>query len=293
MKTRTRLPFVPSAPGFKGFSLRGGAAIAVLASALAAGACIPQDSDIGRPASTTGPGVVVPPLPSPAAPPAAPPGIDPSAPPAPPPESNTVTLVVGDEDELSAGDEELSDILEDLGFRVRELDDGEDSDEAEDSGLVVISGSVSPGTVEDEYRNLDVPVVVLDSNVLADMGMTTDGRDESGQTSDEEVEIALGSHPIASGLDGTVEVVDQRSQLQWGIPAAGAQVIARIAGEPDQAAIFVYDRGAQMASGKAPHRRVGFFAGDAAAADLSNDGERLFENAVLWAWSGQTSIRPD
>ena len=125
------------------------------------------------------------------------------------------------------------------------------------------------------------------------MGMTGEGNDESGQENAEEVEIALASHPIATGLNGTFEVVDDRAQLQWGAPPATAKVIARLADDPEFAAVFVYDQGDQMGAGTAPARRVFFFASDEASEDLSNEGEQLFENSVLWAWSGQVQVRPE
>ena len=205
-----------------------------------------------------------------------------------------MTLVVGDEDELSDGDEELSDMLEDLGFEVDEVGEDEDSEDAEDSGLVVIAGSASASAIEDEYSDLDVPVMVMDNGLLPEMSMTEDGNNDSGQTSAEEVEIVLANHPIATGVTGRVGVVDNRAQLQWGTPPAGATVIARLADNANEAAIFVYDLGDQMAGGeRAAERRVSFFSGDNAAEDLTADGQRLFENAALWAWSGGVSARPE
>ncbi len=317
MKIRSLRQFLPEVLKSEWSSLRGAAAVATLGAAMFVVACVPQDSRNSNQGPAPLPPVVYPPSPpapapaptpapppapapsgAPVAPPAAPPGsppvvAPPAAPPAQIPNSAEVTLVVGDEDELSQGDEELSDLLEDLGFDVNEVADDEDSDEAEDSDLVVISGSVSAGQLEDEYSNFPVPVLLLDSGLTGDMGMTTDGLGDSGQDGAEEVDITLASHPIATGFNGRVEVVDDRAQLQWGIAPAGAQVIASLAGDPARATIFAFNRGDQMARGQAPERRVSFFAGDAAAEDLSDDGEQLFENAALWAWSGQVAVQPD
>jgi hypothetical protein len=322
MKTRTLVAFVPRVLKSERFSLRGAAALAALAGALTLASCIPQDPPSGpapgpgaapqspppAPGPVTPGGSPPPVAPPPAAPPALPP--PPGAPPvvapppgqppvvAPPPgqlpTNITVTLIVGDEDELSAGDEELSDLLEDLGFDVDELDDGEDADEIEDdTGLIIIAGSASAGQVSDNFSNTRLPVLVMNDGVLFDMGMTADGREASGQENAEEVRISLANHPIASGVTGTVEVVDDRAQLQWGVPSSSAKVIAELAEDPGLAAIFAYDRGDQMVGQAAPDRRVFFFASDEASEDLSNDGEQLFENAVLWAWSGQIAVRPD
>jgi hypothetical protein len=313
METRTLLSFVPRVLKSERFSLRGAAALGVLAGALIVTSCVSADKIPANSAGSPGAGAP-PPAGAPTAPPPAP-GAGPVPAPVPPaggspivppppsgsppgappsaPTSTTVYLVIGDEDEPSEGDDELNDLLEDLGFRVRELDDNEDAEEAEDAGLVVIAGSVAPGAVEDKYRDFPAPVLVIENGVLADMGMTGDGNDESGQSNEEEVEIALASHPIATGVSGRVEVVDERAQLQWGVAPPGAKVIAHLADDPQRATIFAFDRGDAMQSGRAPERRVAFFAGDEAAEELSNEGETLFENAALWAWSGQVRDRPE
>jgi hypothetical protein len=200
--------------------------------------------------------------------------------------------VVGDEDDLDQSDEEISDLLDDLGFDVNEVDDDDDNEEAEDSGLVIIAGSAVASNLEDEYSNERIPVLIMDNGFLPEMGMTDeDDRNTSGQTNSEELDIVLASHPMAAGLSGRVEVVDDRAQLQWGQPSADADIIAQVA-EDREPAIFLYERGDNMVNGTAPERRISFFAGDDASEDLSEQGEQLFEAAVLYGWSGSTSIRP-
>ena len=48
-------------------------------------------------------------------------------------------------------------------------------------------------------------------------------------------------------------------------------------------AVFGYARGAMMAMGMAPARRVGFFASDDSARYLGPNGIRLFNAAIDWA----------
>jgi hypothetical protein len=200
--------------------------------------------------------------------------------------------VVGDEDDLSDGDDEISDVLDDLGFDVNEVDDDDDSDEAEDSGLVIIAGTAAASQLEDEYANERIPVLILDNGFLPDMGLTDeDDRSTSGQTNSEQVDIVLANHPLAGGLSGRVEVVDERSQLQWGRPSSAADIIAQVA-EDQEPAIFVYERGDNMVGGVAPERRVSFWSSDGALEELSAEGEQLLEAAVLYTWAGSTSIRP-
>ena len=61
-------------------------------------------------------------------------------------------------------------------------------------------------------------------------------------------------------------------------------VAATLAGDPSKAALFGYEMGAPMEdSFAAPHRRVGFFAGELAPSHFTGSGWRLFDAAVTWA----------
>jgi hypothetical protein len=72
---------------------------------------------------------------------------------------------------------------------------------------------------------------------------------------------------------------------QGGGPGGGGMPLRR-------AAIFAYDKGDMMEGQPAPDRRVHVFSGGNAAANLTPEGEKLLGNAILWAWSGQTTERP-
>ena len=71
--------------------------------------------------------------------------------------------------------------------------------------------------------------------------------------------------------------------VTWGLPAATAERVAVLQGMVNRVAIFGYRRGTAMVSGQAPARRVGFFAANAAAANLTDNGVRLFAAAIDWA----------
>jgi hypothetical protein len=59
-----------------------------------------------------------------------------------------------------------------------------------------------------------------------------------------------------------------------------AKKIATLVGAPTMFAIFAYDTNGMMTTGKAPAKRVGFFAHQDGT--LSADGLALFEAAVDW-----------
>ena len=88
--------------------------------------------------------------------------------------------------------------------------------------------------------------------------------------------------PVPSVMSETPMVVEQPATLTWGRPAPSAERVATFMGQPERAAIFGYPRLAAMVVGRAPARRVGFFAADDAAASLTTEGVRLLAAAVNW-----------
>jgi hypothetical protein len=207
----------------------------------------------------------------------------------------SVLFVVGNEDfDDEDGDGVVENLLKDLGFDVDTIEDVDaaDEDNIGDNGLIIVSSSVSAGTLEDEFRGSRVPVLVMDSGVFDDMQMTDE--DESQQEGTEQgrdISIVNDTHPIAAGLKGQILVSNTISALQWGVPGRGATIIATLAADPTKATIFAYDAGAEMVDRTAPHRRVGFFAAEAITDKLSREGQQLLESAILWTWSGG-NLRP-
>ena len=108
------------------------------------------------------PPVVNPPPPPPGGgytpPPPPPPGR--GDPPEPPPIDTITYLIVGNDQVLGAGDQELSDLLDDLEFDTTVLDDAENAREAFDANLIIISESVNANTINGEYRNERVPMLI-------------------------------------------------------------------------------------------------------------------------------------
>jgi hypothetical protein len=212
-------------------------------------------------------------------PPAAPP------PPAPPARPKLALLIVGNINDLDNGDDELADILDDLDFTVVLGDDNDEIEDAPTAGLVVISESADANQIGGEYRNFASPMVVMNSELFADMRMTSDNQNATGTTNSREVEIRKADHPLAAGLTGRVQISSQNTALHWGIPAATAVVVATLPGDNTRATIFSYEQGTTMQGQRAPAPRVGFFAGDDVTDRLNVDGVKLFEAAATWAWS--------
>ena len=224
-----------------------------------------------------------PPTPTPQPPAATPP---PPAPLGPPRPKLALLVVGGNVNNLGNGDERLLEILTGLDFTVVLADDNDQIEDAPAAGVVVISQSAAAGTVADEYRTFDSPVLVMNSALFDDMRMTGNGNQAIGTTNAREVEIKMPQHPLAGGLSGRVAISAANTALSWGVPAANAVVVATLAADATRATVFGYEEATTMAQNqRAPARRVGFFAGNALTDRMSPEGVKLFEAAALWAWS--------
>jgi hypothetical protein len=191
-------------------------------------------------------------------------------------------LVVGNAGLPTAGDLRLRQVLVTLGLTVRLASDVDPVD-VTGVRLVVLAASCLSGNLGIRYRDLPLPILSTEPAVLDDLGMTgpTEGEDWE-ETAGASVNILLPGHQMAAGLDGAVLVVEQPATLTWGRPAPSAERVAAFMGQPERAAIFGYPRLAAMVVGRAPARRVGFFAADDAAASLTTEGVRLLAAAVNW-----------
>jgi len=70
--------------------------------------------------------------------------------------------------------------------------------------------------------------------------------------------------------------------MGWGTVGPQAIVAATIVAQPTQAALFGYEKGADMIGMTAPARRVGFAAREAIASHFSEQGLKVFDTAVDW-----------
>jgi hypothetical protein len=197
-------------------------------------------------------------------------------------------LVVGNVDNLDAGDESLFTALEGNGFFVLKVDDSATPDPAE-TALVVIAPTVTSNMIRNKYATLPAPALVMDFGIFDDMGMTGAGENMAfGTTAGRQVAMAAdqASHPLAAGRTGTVSISAANAPLNWGVPAPGAIVVATVPGAPQRAAIFGYPKGVAMQGAQmAPAKRVGFFASDMLTSRLSADGDELLKAAIEWAFA--------
>ncbi len=209
--------------------------------------------------------------------------VEPALPPAP--AYRRVLLVVRGE-ALNAADTALRSRLEQtLGYEVTVIAGPRVTGaDAAAYGLVVVSESTESRDVGIRLTDSRVPMVVMEPALFPFLKMTgpvwqSDFGDTQNQVA---IDIVLPEHPLAAGQSRRVTVATTAGKLVWG-KADKSTTVAHIAGQPGQAAVFVYEAGAEMVGLKAPGRRVGWFAGRDIAASFTDSAWRLFDEAIRWA----------
>lgn len=184
-------------------------------------------------------------------------------------------------------DQAIAARLQSRGYTVRIVDQRFAPQDACDAALVVISSTVSGKDVPSGWRTLPVPLLLWESDLVDDLGMTGKRHDvDFGEVQKERyLWLVNAPHPVSGGLTaGTNNVYRRQGPMSWGKPGLGASIIATVYGQPDKAAIFTYEKGATMDYEMlAPERRVMFFLDNATFTNLSDSGLTLFDAAIDWA----------
>ena len=194
-------------------------------------------------------------------------------------QGRSVELIVGaHRDSRQSDDAVIAEYLQSLGLRVRVVDDNEVPTPPE-TDLVVISSTANARELSDFLREAPVPVLTWNAYMYPRLAMTGPELHKDFSVVRESVAHNLNHasfyslctnsmHPIAqaAGLrDGMflAFMFAGETDMNWGRPTAGADVIAISVGEPGHAAAFVYEKGALMFGDfAAPARRAGILLGD-------------------------------
>jgi hypothetical protein len=211
-------------------------------------------------------------------------------------------LVVGNANNVGAGEEELQAILEDdLGFFVSIVDDDDDFRDVVDrqfQGLIIISDSVQGNNLDNGYINARIPTLVMDDDAFPEFEMTDDDAQDARTLNARELNIIDETHPLATGLGGRGRIDITRDQDNQTITVGRpdprtAKIVVGANNSRLDAAVFVYEPNAELArvdnnrnTSIAAHRRVGIFVRENLIEDLDVDAQRLLENAIIYTWSG-------
>jgi hypothetical protein len=170
------------------------------------------------------------------------------------------------------------------GLRI--IDQASDPAIARGAALVILSSTVSAKDVKPGWRQLPVPLLTWENDLLDDLAMTGKRHDaDFGETEKERyLWVVNAPHPMAGGLPaGVANVYVKQAPMSWGKPGLGATTIATVYGQPEKAAIFGYEKGATMDyEALAPARRTMIFLDNETFGNLSPAGLSLFDAAIDW-----------
>ena len=170
-------------------------------------------------------------------------------------------------------------------------DDVVQTADANNKILVVISPLVSSnsGVVGSKFRDVPIPVVVMEDGLFDDMGMTTGGNTQGTENNQTQINIINSGHYMSAGLSGLQTVYITSDKMNWGTPGTAAVKIATITGNNNgnKYVIFGYDKQAAMPAlpNSAPARRVGFYLYENVHVQNGQtpQGFALFNVAIGWA----------
>ena len=197
-------------------------------------------------------------------------------------------FVGGTTQEAKAFDEAPQRFLAALGFTVTFADQAGPGTLADNQDVVVVSSTTASRTVGAKFRDTRAAVVLMESFVADDMGVSglRQGIDYGEEKKNSPIMLVNAPHPMQAGMpNGMIPVHKGKTpSLHWGRPANGATVIAVVAGEPDKAAIYGYEKGALMGDNfTAPARRVVLFVNTETFTEINEDGLKLTAAALTWA----------
>ncbi|MGF6754460.1 hypothetical protein [Paraburkholderia sp. GAS42] len=178
--------------------------------------------------------------------------------------------------------------LEGRGMIVTMVDQSSPVSVAQGEDLVIISSVVSArDMVGTAFRDVPVPLLTWESDLFDSLRFTGQKKGEDFGTLEKEhyINVVNAPSPLAGGIPaGKRWVYPRDDEMGWGKPAPGATVIATVPGEPTEAVMFAYEKGATMDYDFiAPARRVAVFLGNRSFEKLSADGATLFDAALDWA----------
>jgi hypothetical protein len=157
---------------------------------------------------------------------------------------------------------------------------------AEGRRAVIISCSLQSSSFKADLTAVKSPIMVLEHNLLASLGMTA-GTGHGFQQGLTGVTMTSTDPVLTQGLTGEVTVYLRTGEMFWGVPGPGAIKVATAKGGADRSYYFVYPAGAMMASAPAAGKRVHFFFAvhsppPVTTLYLNDNGVKLLGGALDW-----------
>lgn len=168
-----------------------------------------------------------------------------------------------------------------------------DGSDADGFDALIISATLNSGTVRGKYADLELPVLNWEQALMraqpGEFNLSNGGATPGGQL---EIDIVDNTHFITEGLDlGILETtfVPETYSIGRGDVGEGVRVLANLVDVPNDHAIMVAEKGAELlgtgAPGSpavAPERRVTLFLQDTTFSELTDEGLTLFDRTIDW-----------
>lgn len=193
----------------------------------------------------------------------------------------TVLFILGDKASPTAGDAALIARVEGLGHTVITRSD-EDAEESSGFDTVIIAESVASTTMGVKYRDLAVPLMVMenalwDEYFLRTVPIVTGTATTIAVNTVTDLDAGLGGTTVSlyssSGDIGRYDIASE-------VPLGGVVVAQAPSG--DDVYFVAFENGSILATGTAPARRYAMGIFDASVAKLTTDGWALFDAAAQW-----------
>jgi hypothetical protein len=226
-----------------------------------------------------------------------------------------ILFVVGEPEKGETNDDPLvKKHLEQQGYAVTMATEDDPATKAAGHDLVILSSTADSREIADKYTKSKVPIFTWNTVDYPDMKMTGPERHVDFETLDPGQDYARSfsmlygyfpnaKDPIVEEFHGKVQMFGTNYLLPvnfgWGKPAASADIVVEVEGDPTHAGVFTYEKGATMYDGfVAPARRVGFYIQDSTFHYLTEVhgpaekdpelsdwwvGMKLFDASVRWA----------
>lgn len=196
---------------------------------------------------------------------------------------STCAFVVGNSGALTAGDIVVRDRIVALGHTVFVVDDAAAADTGRD--FVVIAESCLASTVAAKYRNVTMPVLVLEPGIADDMDMASAGATTGA--AEDNVIILDAAHALAAGLSGTVNVMIPATRVDYNNAselAASSQQVYRTEASATQIVGYGYSAGATMQNSHVAEARRAYcgLAPDGSLTSIAANGIALLDAAITW-----------
>ena len=198
-------------------------------------------------------------------------------------------FIVDSPSSLDDGDVVVQQLLEIRGMTVTYGDVTTPAAMAATYNLILISSGTSGTEIGTVFNTIPVPTVVFgNTSNYQPMGFvsTNNSASRSSTSGSPPLTVADTSTPLSSDLamGASVNVLNPgvNSNYTWAIPVGQPIKVAAISATPTEFAVFGYEKGAMMAVGTAPARRVAIGWKTGSVKDLTLDAFKLEDGAFSW-----------